>query len=95
MIRSVVLIRLKQCVPQSQIDELRHQLEELQFAGRGAFLLGRDAGLREGNMDLAIVTDFESEQAYKEYDIDPRHSQIRRDLLAPIADHVERCQFVF
>jgi len=43
--------------------------------------------------DLAIVSDFVDEDAYRDYDADPEHNRLRRDLLGPIAEHVERCQF--
>src|SRR5579875_3927865 len=55
--------------------------------------MGMDAGLRDGNMDVAIVGDFEDEDAYRAYDADPEHNRIRRELLAPIAERVERCQY--
>ena len=39
------------------------------------------------------MSDFVDEDAYRDYDADPEHNRLRRDLLGPIAEHVERCQF--
>ena len=55
--------------------------------------VGTDAGLREGNLDLVIVVDLDDEAAYKAYDEDAEHNRIRRDLVAPIAERVERIQY--
>jgi len=52
----------------------------------------RDAGLRDGNADLAVVSDFEDAAAYQAYDADLAHARIRRELLAPVVERVERCQ---
>jgi hypothetical protein len=94
MIRNVVLVRLKPGVDPAHIDALFQALEEMPAPGRTAFWMGRDAGLREGNMDLAIIGDFVDEAAYRAYDADERHNEIRRTMIAPIAESVERCQIV-
>jgi hypothetical protein len=55
--------------------------------------MGTDLGLRPGNLDLALVADFESVEAFTAYDQDEEHGRIRRDLVAPVTDRIERCQF--
>ncbi len=68
-------------------------LRGVSTGGMLALTVGRDAGLRDGNAELGIVADFADEAAYRAYDEDAEHNRIRRELLAPILDHAERCQF--
>ena len=44
-------------------------------------------------MSFAAIFDFEDELAYRAYDLDEEHTRIRRELLAPIAERAERCQY--
>ncbi len=62
--------------------------------GRTAFTMGPDLGLRPGNYDVAIVADFDDVDSYQAYDTDPDHDRIRRELIAPISERMERCQFL-
>jgi hypothetical protein len=55
--------------------------------------VGRDLCLRDGNADLAVVSDLSDEAAYRVYDADVEHNRIRRELVAPIVTSLERCQF--
>jgi hypothetical protein len=93
VIRNVVLIKLKPGTPPEAVEGLRQALEKVDSPGRRSFSMGMDAGLRDGNVDVAIVGDFDDEDAYRAYDADPEHNRIRRELLAPIAERVERCQY--
>ena len=45
--------------------------------------LGRDIGLVDGAMDLAIVTDYDDEDAYRRWFGHPEHARVRADVLAP------------
>lgn len=93
MIRNVVLVRLKPGVEEAQVERFTDAMLSLQLPGLINLTCGRDAGLREGNMDVALIADLEDEEAYRAYDEDPEHNRIRRELVAPIADRVERCQY--
>ena len=93
MIRHVVLIRLKPGVQPAQVDAAKVALSALRGPGMRGYSVGPDLGLRDGNMDVAIVADFDDEEAYAGYDADAEHGRIRRDLIAPIAERIERCQF--
>jgi hypothetical protein len=44
-------------------------------------------------MSHAFVAEFEDEAAYRAYDTDAEHNRIRRELLAPIAERIERFQY--
>ncbi len=93
MIRHILLCRLDPAATADGIARIRSELAALDCPGRTSFTMGRDLGLRPGNMDLAIVSDFESREAFAAYDVDPEHDRIRRDLIAPLAERLERCQF--
>jgi hypothetical protein len=43
-------------------------------------------------MDLAIVADYDDEDAYRRWFAHPEHVRVREELLAPITDRRERCQ---
>jgi len=96
MIRHIVLIRCTGPVTDEQVGTIRSALATCPAPGRTGFWMGPDLGLRDANMDLAIVADFEDENAFRAYDRDnPEHDRIRRDLIGPIAEGFERCQFAF
>lgn len=88
----MALIRFKPEATPEQVDRVVAALRALRFDGLLAFTIGRDAGLRDGNADLAIVSDFADEGSYRAYDTHPEHERIRRELLAPIVARAERCQ---
>jgi hypothetical protein len=93
VVRNVVLIRLLPGATDEQVDRFVTALRALPVGGLVSMTIGRDAGLRDGNADVAIVSDFEDEASYRTYDADEEHNRIRRELVAPIAGGVERCQF--
>jgi hypothetical protein len=93
MVRNVVLIRCKPGIGSEQIEALEAALRAIDFPERTNFSMGEDLGLRDGNMSLAIVADFSDEDAYRRFDAEEEHNRVRRELLAPIAESVERCQY--
>lgn len=93
MVRNVVLIRCKPGTGTEQIDALEAALRAIDFPDRTNFSMGEDLGLRDGNMSLAIVADFCDEDAYRRFDAEEEHNRVRRELLAPMAESVERCQY--
>jgi Stress responsive A/B Barrel Domain len=93
VIRHAALLRFKDGTPAEDVEAVAAALRGVATGGLLALTVGRDAGLREGNAGLAIVADFADEAAYRAYDEDAEHNRIRRELLAPILDRAERCQF--
>ena len=93
MIRNVVLVKLKPGIDPAEVERFTDAMLSLQMPGLVNLTCGRDAGLREGNMDVALIADLEDEEAYRAYDEDPEHNRIRRELVAPIAERTERCQY--
>lgn len=75
------------------LERLADSLRALQVPGMLNLTAGPDAGLREGNAGFAIVADFDDEAAYRVYDEDAEHNRIRRELVAPVAESVTRCQY--
>lgn len=93
MIRHIVAFRLNATATPEQVERIRSELAGLTCPGRVAFTMGPDLGLRPGNLDLALVADFEDLDAFAAYDQDPEHNRIRQELIAPITERIERCQF--
>jgi hypothetical protein len=93
VVRHAALLRFKDGTPVEDVEAVAAALRAVTTEGMLALTVGRDAGLREGNAELAVVADFADEAAYRVYDGDAEHNRIRRELLAPILDRAERCQF--
>lgn len=93
MIRSVVLFDVKEGTRPDQIDAIVRAMKAIRFEGCRRWELVRDLRLREGNMPYAFVSEFDDAAAYRAYDTDAEHNRIRRELLAPIAEKVERFQY--
>ena len=93
MIRSVVLFSVKNGTPPDQLDAIVRAMKAIRFEGCRSWELVRDLRLREGNMPYAFVSEFDDADAYRAYDTDVEHDRIRRELLAPIAEKVERFQY--
>lgn len=91
--RNILLIRLKPGTSVEAIDAFERELAAVPFPGRRNFTFGRDLGLREGNMDLAVSSDFEDEETFAAWVADPDHDRVRTQFLRPIQEHVERCFF--
>ena len=61
--------------------ELRAMLAGLDMV-RG-WTLGRDAGLREGNADMALMVDFDDADGFRRYAADAGHRRILDELILP------------
>ena len=93
MIRSIALFRFKPGTSTEQIATIDAAMKGLRLKGMRSWAMLPDLGFREGNMQYIVVADFDDEAAYREYDADPEHNRVRRELLAPIAERVERLQY--
>jgi hypothetical protein len=93
VLRHILLIRLKPQTPAEQVDAFVRAIESLPFPGRSNVVVGRDTGVRQGNMDLAVSNDFRDDAAFQAWGSDPDHVRVRTELLAPIAERIERCLF--
>ena len=93
MLRHILLIRLKPGVTTEQVDAFARAIGSLPFPGRHSTVVGRDIGIRPGDMDLAVSNDFPDEATFRAWGNDPEHARVRSELLAPIAERIERCLF--
>jgi hypothetical protein len=92
VIRNVVMVKLKPEADPAWAAEMRAKFGALRTPGTLAYTIGPDAGLREGNWSFAIVADFTDADAYRLYDLDQHHNDLRAEL-APMAEQVARLQF--
>jgi hypothetical protein len=92
MIQTILLFTLRPDVTEEHVEALRAGLAAIPFDGRHNMRLGRDIGLLDGTMDLAIVADYDDEGAYRRWFAHPEHVRVREELLAPMIDRRERCQ---
>ncbi len=88
-----MLFSVRQGTRPDQIHAVGRAMKALRFEGCGRWEMVQDLGLREGNLPYAFVSEFEDEAAYRAYDTDAEHNRIRRELLAPIAERIERFQY--
>jgi quinol monooxygenase YgiN len=93
VIRNVVLFSVKQGTRPEQIHAIEGAMKAIQFEGCSRWEMVQDLRLRDGNMPYAFVAEFKDEAAYRAYDAEPEHNRIRRELLAPIVERVERFQY--
>ncbi|HYL08415.1 MAG TPA: Dabb family protein [Candidatus Udaeobacter sp.] len=93
MIRNVVLAKLKAGVTEDQVATAVETLRSMRTPGMISITVGRDLGLRDGNWDMAVVTDLEDVESYRIYDTDAEHNRIRREVVAPITERLERIQY--
>ena len=92
MIQTILLFTLRPGVTDEQVEALRAALAAIPFEGRRNMRLGRDIGLLDGTIDLAIVADYDNEDTYRRWFEHPEHVRVHAELLAPIIARRERCQ---
>jgi hypothetical protein len=92
VIRNVVLAKLKPDHDAAEVEDIQHGLRNLNCPGTVQYTIGSDAGLRAGNWDFIIVADFTDEQAYRAYDEDAEHNELRARF-APMVEQIARAQF--
>ena len=95
MIRHVLMVKFKPTVTEEQIAAVIDRWENdfrTRYRGLQAVTYGRDLGLRDGNMSIAAMFDFEDEGSFVAFDTDDYHNRIRQQA-APFIERAERCQF--
>ena len=55
---------------------------------------GPDLGLGDGNPDMALIADFDSEDGWRAYNSHPAHQVVLNELVAPIASEAIRVQYL-
>jgi Stress responsive A/B Barrel Domain len=92
VIRSVIMVDLKAGVIDEQVTALREALAAVPFERRRSFMLGRDLNLVENTVDLVLISEFDDEQAYRDWSVDPGHRAVSAQYLRPIAERISRGQ---
>lgn len=93
MIRHIYVAKLKPGTPDAKIAAWGQAIRGLSGRGMLALDFGADLGLRDGNQDVAITADFVDVDAWRRYDQDERHNQIRNEHAKPIVESQQRVQF--
>jgi hypothetical protein len=92
MIRNVVMVKLRPDADRDEVASIQLGLRSLQLPGTVSYTIGDDLGLRDGNWSFAIVADFTDAAAYRAYDLDGAHNDLRARL-APLTEQTSRVQF--
>lgn len=94
MIRHVLLARFRPDADEAAIDGFLAAVRAVRVDGLLSLTCGRDAGLRPGTWDYAVVADLVDEAAYRRYDEDPAHRRIREEMAPGLIAAAERVQIV-
>ena len=91
----VALFSWKAGTTDRQIEELSDGLATLPAVIPEilAYRYGSDAGLRDGNLDFAVVADFADAESYRAYAAHPAPRDVIDRLLQPIVDRRASVQF--
>ena len=92
MIRSVFMLKVKPGATPEPLEALIRTSRTPMVEGR-TISNGLDLGFRQGSFDFCQVTDIVDVEAYRRWDADPGHNRMREELVAPIREREERCQF--
>lgn len=92
MIRNVVMVKLRADHDPEAVSGLQREFRSLNIPGTLSYTIGSDLALKDGNWSFAIVADFDDVAAYRTYDLDQKHNDLRAQL-APMAEAVARVQF--
>ena len=89
MIRHVVLFRWKEGTSEGEVASALDALAGLPAAipTVRAFAFGADAGLADGNWDVAVTADFADEAGYVAYRDHPAHRAVVAEAIVPIVAH--------
>ncbi len=85
MLRHVVMFRLQPGTTQEAVDAMVAGLRRLpsEVPEVRAFSVGVDAGLVEGNFDVAVVADVDDADAWRRYQAHPVHVEVVTTLVRP------------
>ena len=85
MFRHIVLLTFDDATSPADVDVIVERLEALPglIPEIGRYVIGRDAGINEGNADLAVVADFDDVEGYLVYRDHPDHTTVISERIAP------------
>jgi hypothetical protein len=88
------MVDLKAGVTDEQVEALREALAAVPFERRRAFTFGRDRNLVDNTVDVVMISEFDDEQAYRDWSVDEEHRRVSAQYLRPIAERVTRGQII-
>ena len=93
--RHVNLLSWKEGTTQAGIEALGAELLRMreEIPEIRALSFGPDLGLMEGNVDFAIVEDFDDADAFRRYVAHPAHERMIKEFLRPILASRQAIQF--
>jgi hypothetical protein len=92
VIRNVVMVECKPDADPAEVRAIQDGFRAMKLWGCLSYTVGDDLGLRDGNWSFAIVADFTTVDAYRNYDADDEHNRLRA-MLKPMTARIARCQF--
>jgi hypothetical protein len=92
VIRNVVMGKVREGADLDALQQALDGVAALDLPGCLAMTVGRDAGLRDGGWDFAIVNDWADAASYRGYDVDAVHNQ-HRAVIGPQCEQLARVQF--
>jgi hypothetical protein len=90
VIRSVIMVDLRPGTTDEQVEAFREALAAVPFERRRAFTFGRDLDLVQNTVDIVMISDFDDEQAYRDWAADEAHRAVSAAFLHPIAERITR-----
>jgi stress responsive alpha/beta barrel protein len=86
VIRHIALLTFTDGTTDAQIDAIERALLTLPalIPELGAYAIGRDLGINDGNASFAVVADCATVDAYVVYRDHPEHRRIIAELIAPV-----------
>jgi heme-degrading monooxygenase HmoA len=94
MFRHVAAITFKPNVTTDQVDAMAEALRAIRTPGMISITCGRDAGYR-GSAEFAVVGDFESLDAYRQFSDSAAHQAYREDHSSRLVDKAVVVQYEF
>ncbi len=85
MFRHVVLLTFRDDAPEGHVARVVEALSELpaHIPELKSYVIGTDAGVAEGNADLAVVADCDNRAGWQAYRDHPVHQQVIAELIRP------------
>lgn len=93
MITHLYVAKLKPETPPERVRTWLAEIDRLEIEGMRGLWSGTDLRIREGNYDVAITAEFADAAAWRRYDQDDLHNQIRAEHARPIVEAQRRVQF--
>jgi hypothetical protein len=93
IVRHVAIARFRPDVSAGDISAFREALLALDIGGMVGRSVGPGLSIREHDADFGMVFDFEDIAAFRRFDSDPAHEELRASLVSRMVSQGDSCQF--